>query len=279
MLVLPYFIKINNSNLFMEPCTKRLQELALGCTNQSCGTLPWQSNRAGDVPHLVKTQPRIHDRHNQRCVSPPAGGRGVDEWNSPKARRMLWGRSCPCDSPCVEIRGIRPHKTRDGTIKPLTRDQLLHYDSGPPFFSLLIPSPPPLPSLPPLLHTQANTQTNKQTHTHTHTHTHKTNKQTNKNTHTHTNKQTHTHTHKQKKTHKQTNQTKTLTQKMGCIAARSSQSDCVRFCSYTDMPFEAGKPPRSPHDWLCRFFVTSSGNPYPQQWLPQRMPHVSSREG
>ena len=28
------------------------------------------------------------------------------------------------------------------------------------------------------------------------------------------------------------------------------------------MPFKAGKPPRSPHDWLCRFCVTSSGNPY-----------------
>ena len=28
------------------------------------------------------------------------------------------------------------------------------------------------------------------------------------------------------------------------------------------MPFKAGKPQRSPHDWLCRFCVTSSGNPY-----------------
>ena len=28
------------------------------------------------------------------------------------------------------------------------------------------------------------------------------------------------------------------------------------------MPFTAGKPPRSPHDWLCKFCVTSSGNPY-----------------
>ena len=28
------------------------------------------------------------------------------------------------------------------------------------------------------------------------------------------------------------------------------------------MPFKVGKPPRSPHDWLCRFCVTSSGNPY-----------------
>ena len=46
------------------------------------------------------------------------------------------------------------------------------------------------------------------------------------------------------------------------IASRSSQSGCVNFCLYTDMPFKAGKPPRSPHDWLCRFCVTSSGNPY-----------------
>ena len=27
------------------------------------------------------------------------------------------------------------------------------------------------------------------------------------------------------------------------------------------MPFKAGEPPRSPHDWLCKFCVTSSGNP------------------
>ena len=36
----------------------------------------------------------------------------------------------------------------------------------------------------------------------------------------------------------------------------------AQFCLYTDMPFKAGEPPRSPHDWLCRFCVTSSGNPY-----------------
>ena len=28
------------------------------------------------------------------------------------------------------------------------------------------------------------------------------------------------------------------------------------------MPFKAGKPPRSPHDWLCRFCTTSPGNPH-----------------
>ena len=28
------------------------------------------------------------------------------------------------------------------------------------------------------------------------------------------------------------------------------------------MPSKAGKPPRSPHGWLCKFCVTSSGNPY-----------------
>ena len=36
----------------------------------------------------------------------------------------------------------------------------------------------------------------------------------------------------------------------------------AEFCLYTNMPFKVGKPPRSPHDWLCRFCVTSSGNPY-----------------
>ena len=36
----------------------------------------------------------------------------------------------------------------------------------------------------------------------------------------------------------------------------------AQFCLYTNMPFKVGKPPRSPHDWLCRFCVTSSGNPY-----------------
>ena len=28
------------------------------------------------------------------------------------------------------------------------------------------------------------------------------------------------------------------------------------------MPIREGKPPRSPHDWLCRFCTTSAGNPY-----------------
>ena len=28
------------------------------------------------------------------------------------------------------------------------------------------------------------------------------------------------------------------------------------------MPVRVGKPPRSPHDWLCRFCTTSAGNPY-----------------
>ena len=28
------------------------------------------------------------------------------------------------------------------------------------------------------------------------------------------------------------------------------------------MPIKVGKPPRSPHDWLCRFCTTSAGNPY-----------------
>ena len=48
---------------------------------------------------------------------------------------------------------------------------------------------------------------------------------------------------------------------MVCIASGSSQSGCVKFCLCTDVPFKAGKPPRSPHDWLCKFCVTSSGNP------------------
>ena len=47
------------------------------------------------------------------------------------------------------------------------------------------------------------------------------------------------------------------------IASGSSQSGCVSFVLYTNMPFQSvGKPPRSLHDWLCRFCVTSSGNPY-----------------
>ena len=33
------------------------------------------------------------------------------------------------------------------------------------------------------------------------------------------------------------------------------------FCLYNDMPFIAGKPPRSPHDWLCKSCVTSSDYP------------------
>ena len=36
----------------------------------------------------------------------------------------------------------------------------------------------------------------------------------------------------------------------------------MNFCLCTDVPFRAGKPTRSPHDWLCKFCVTSSGNPY-----------------
>ena len=36
----------------------------------------------------------------------------------------------------------------------------------------------------------------------------------------------------------------------------------AQFCLHTDMPFKAGKTPRSLHDWLCRFCVTSSGTPY-----------------
>ena len=36
----------------------------------------------------------------------------------------------------------------------------------------------------------------------------------------------------------------------------------AQFCLYTNMPLKVGKPPRLPHDWLCRFCVTSSGNPY-----------------
>ena len=47
-----------------------------------------------------------------------------------------------------------------------------------------------------------------------------------------------------------------------CIASGSSQSGCVNFCLCTDMPFKVGKPPRSPHHWLCMFCVTSSGNSY-----------------
>ena len=34
------------------------------------------------------------------------------------------------------------------------------------------------------------------------------------------------------------------------------------FCLHTDMPIRVGKPPRSLHDWLCRFCTTSAGNPY-----------------
>ena len=34
------------------------------------------------------------------------------------------------------------------------------------------------------------------------------------------------------------------------------------FCLHTDMPIRVGKPPRLPHDWLCRFCTTSAGNPY-----------------
>ena len=34
------------------------------------------------------------------------------------------------------------------------------------------------------------------------------------------------------------------------------------FCLNTDMPFRAGKPPRSPHDKLCGFCNPTSGNSY-----------------
>ena len=80
------------------------------------------------------------------------------------------------------------------------------------------------------------------------------------NTHTQTHSNTHKHTHKHTGA--------ILAQVPGlvrpgfepkwCVSHLDRAKVGVKFCLCTDMPFKAG----SPRDWLCKFFVTSSENPY-----------------
>ena len=65
--------------------------------------------------------------------------------------------------------------------------------------------------------------------------------------------------------------------KVVCIASGFSQSGNMNFVCTLTCRSKAGKPPRSPRDWVVQVLRHELLKSVQQQWLPQRMPEMTRR--